>query len=185
MAMAQKLPSGRHRSSVEAGGDTIASCSFSRWDVEAPLRGSANVVKARFGSWLPNIDLFDAALFGINSNEADLMDPQQRLLLEVRPPSRSTPYCHRSAHGSNLLRDPVLDKLARVMLALQKRTYFPCTRQRIKHLLASSVPPQSLPSLSELVLHALFAERRAPDGQLQAGLCMCDSAGIWKERNGL
>ena len=37
----------------------------------------------RFGSFLDNPELFDAALFGVPNPEAQAMDSQQRLLLET------------------------------------------------------------------------------------------------------
>jgi amino acid adenylation domain-containing protein len=46
----------------------------------AAIRDNPNYVPAR--GILADIDLFDAALFGINRREAELIDPQHRLLLE-------------------------------------------------------------------------------------------------------
>src|SRR5207302_10515260 len=47
-------------------------------DPEAPGK-----MYTRFGSFLDNVDQFDAQFFGISPREAVSMDPQHRLLLEV------------------------------------------------------------------------------------------------------
>ncbi len=39
--------------------------------------------RIRFGGFLAGVDIFDASLFALTSNEVELMDPQQRLLLEA------------------------------------------------------------------------------------------------------
>jgi len=75
--------------------DAICAVPFGRWDWEQ-LGGSFSAAAAadatasadadppaRFGGWLDGIELFDVALFGISSAEAELMDAQQRLLLEL------------------------------------------------------------------------------------------------------
>ena len=56
-----------------------------RWDADAPPRVGRRArvgPPRRFATWLPTVDAFDAAAFGVPAPEADLMDPQQRLLLE-------------------------------------------------------------------------------------------------------
>lgn len=54
------------------GTDAIAPAPADRWPEPRPL-----------GGFLPRIDRFDAAFFGITDGEAAGMDPQQRLLLEL------------------------------------------------------------------------------------------------------
>lgn len=53
-----------------------------RWNLDAPdLAPMAKLLRS--GSYLNDIDLFDAEYFGISEEEASHMDPQQRLVLEV------------------------------------------------------------------------------------------------------
>ncbi len=72
---------------------------WGRWDLEAPRQGKS-VLRARFGGWLPSVDTFDAAFFGVSVPEAELMDAQQRMLLEVswecihQVPFSSSPFLH-------------------------------------------------------------------------------------------
>ncbi|PRX97101.1 type I polyketide synthase [Allonocardiopsis opalescens] len=48
----------------------------------ADLAQRRRLVASRAGGFLPGIDLFDAAFFGISPNEAVRLDPQHRLMLE-------------------------------------------------------------------------------------------------------
>ncbi|CAM4286909.1 Beta-ketoacyl-acyl-carrier-protein synthase I [Mycobacterium basiliense] len=57
-----------------------------RWDLfddGSPAVKALLARTTRWGSFLPDIDAFDAEFFEISTSEADKMDPQQRLLLEV------------------------------------------------------------------------------------------------------
>ncbi|MCH9700938.1 MAG: polyketide synthase, partial [Actinomycetia bacterium] len=57
-----------------------------RWEsaqADSPEAVAALAGTTRWGSFLRDIDAFDAEFFEISPSEADKMDPQQRLLLEV------------------------------------------------------------------------------------------------------
>ncbi len=72
------------------GRDMIETVPPNRWRTEAfhgPLAdtgGGAGIAHASSrGGFLRDVELFDAAFFGISAREADTMDPAQRLLLET------------------------------------------------------------------------------------------------------
>ena len=71
---------------LAAGVDTVADVPASRWDRNAwhdPDPATPGKMYCSQGSFLEDIDRFDARFFGIAPREAALMDPQQRVLLEV------------------------------------------------------------------------------------------------------
>jgi acyl transferase domain-containing protein len=61
---------------LRTGTDAVSEIPPGRW----PQEGAPAY---RRGGFLPDVDLFDAAFFGISPNEAAAMDPQQRLALEL------------------------------------------------------------------------------------------------------
>jgi acyl transferase domain-containing protein/NADP-dependent 3-hydroxy acid dehydrogenase YdfG len=71
---------------LASGTDAVEEVPASRWPVDRfydsdPQR--AGRMNTRWGSFLPDVDAFDAAFFGIPAREAAAMDPQHRILLEV------------------------------------------------------------------------------------------------------
>ncbi|HRI64616.1 MAG TPA: polyketide synthase, partial [Polyangium sp.] len=64
--------------------DAITEVPPDRWHIEPESATSEGEARAlRWGSFLRDIDRFDAAFFGISPREAESLDPQHRLLLEV------------------------------------------------------------------------------------------------------
>ncbi len=64
--------------------DAITEVPPERWHIEPESATSEGDARAlRWGSFLRDIDRFDAAFFGISPREAESLDPQHRLLLEV------------------------------------------------------------------------------------------------------
>ena len=61
---------------LHAGVDAVAEVPADRWP-------DAEATEYPDGGFLPSVDRFDAAFFGISPNEAAGMDPQQRLALEL------------------------------------------------------------------------------------------------------
>ncbi|MFD6966971.1 beta-ketoacyl synthase N-terminal-like domain-containing protein [Streptomyces sp. NPDC059949] len=65
------------------GVDAVTGLPAERRRPESPHLADPNAPHTTQGSYLPGVDGFDAAFFGITDAEATAMDPQQRLLLEV------------------------------------------------------------------------------------------------------
>lgn len=69
-----------------AGDDLVSDIPSERWNWEEfcskEERGRRDVA-LRYGGFIPDIDRFDAAFFGIAPHEARLMDPQHRLFLQL------------------------------------------------------------------------------------------------------
>ena len=71
---------------MSAGKKTSTGIPYDRWDSEAFLAGMGlskeESMRASYGSFVTDMESFDAGFFGISLAEAKAMDPQQRALLE-------------------------------------------------------------------------------------------------------
>ncbi|WP_137149071.1 type I polyketide synthase [Mycolicibacterium sp. CR10] len=71
---------------LSEGRSAVREVPADRWDsfqIDSPEAAAALAGTTRWGSFLRDVDSFDAEFFEISPSEADKMDPQQRLLLEV------------------------------------------------------------------------------------------------------
>jgi len=68
------------------GTDAVTEIPSSRWDIDEwydPDPEAPGKIYCRYGSFIDDVETFDAQFFRISPREANLMDPQQRLLAEV------------------------------------------------------------------------------------------------------
>jgi len=82
-ASACAAPGGTLVPQATQGNDRIALVPLERWDVGPPPADVATELNLQFGSFLPNVGMFDPGMFGISPAEALLMDPQQRLVMHT------------------------------------------------------------------------------------------------------
>ncbi|MDV3347374.1 SDR family NAD(P)-dependent oxidoreductase [Leptothoe sp. LEGE 181152] len=71
---------------LEQGIDAVTEVPVDRWDIEQYYDPDPDVpgkMYTRYGSFLSDVDQFDATFFKISPREARSLDPQHRLLLEV------------------------------------------------------------------------------------------------------
>ncbi|MCP3137629.1 type I polyketide synthase [Pyxidicoccus xibeiensis] len=71
---------------LRAGTDAVREVPRERWNVDDyydPDPQAPGKMVTRYGTFLDEVDRFDAPFFEISGREAQLMDPQQRLLLQV------------------------------------------------------------------------------------------------------
>lgn len=103
--------------SLRDGRDPIAEVPPDRWDAaeyysERPaVPGKMNT---RWGGFIPGVDEFDPAFFGIAAHEAREMDPQQRLLLETT---------WKAIEDAGLTRDQLSDSLTGVFIGVSTSDY--------------------------------------------------------------
>lgn len=71
---------------LHAGADLVTEIPAERWDWRAvwgdPFEAK-NRTQIKWGGFVPDVDKFDEAFFGISAREAERMDPQHRLFLQT------------------------------------------------------------------------------------------------------
>lgn len=90
VGMAARFPGGHNLKDfwqqLLAGTDAVTQVPAARWRVQDyydAIPGTPGKTYTMEGAFLADVDLFDAAFFGISPVEALAMDPQQRLMLET------------------------------------------------------------------------------------------------------
>jgi acyl transferase domain-containing protein/SAM-dependent methyltransferase len=91
VGIGMRLPGGAHNESslwevLANGVDTISEIPSDRWDLDAYYDADPDKpgkMQTRHGSFLSDVDQFDAEFFGVSPREAVSMDPQHRLLMET------------------------------------------------------------------------------------------------------
>lgn len=90
VGMAARLPGSEDLAgfwqSLLNGTDAITEVPAARWsiaDYYDPSPDAEDKMYTRYGGFIKDVDLFDAAFFGISPVEALAMDPQQRIILEL------------------------------------------------------------------------------------------------------
>jgi acyl carrier protein len=119
VGMAARVPGagldGRLELAGSAGGgwaDAVTPVPQARWLPDGAAAALHDGAPARFGAFLPGIEAFDAAAFGIAAPEAALMDPQQRLLLEALYEAAAGGGAAGSQSGSGAAAAPLLGSAA-------------------------------------------------------------------------
>lgn len=91
VGMACRLPGGADTPEqfwdlLRKGRDAVTEIPAARWDIETYFDQDPDApgkMYCRYGSFIGDVETFDALFFGISPREAILMDPQQRLLMET------------------------------------------------------------------------------------------------------
>lgn len=107
--------------------DRITLVPLERWDVDADPSDSQREVNLQFGSFLNDVAVFDANLFGIAPAEALLMDPQQRRVMESFTVAAAgfAEFDRRgiSDSGTDYVRDRILPRATSIFVGISQLDY--------------------------------------------------------------